>query len=96
MASGSGQATVNFGTWPGSNEASVAVAGQATISATSSAEAFMMAEVSGVHTAADAAYAALFVALTCSVPVAATGFTINARCADTLTGTFLLRWVWSD
>lgn len=96
MASGSGSATVTFPAWPGSNEASVAVTGQAAISATSAAEAFMMAEVSGVHTAADASYAALFIALTCSVPTAGVGFTVNARAEYTLTGTYLLRWVWSD
>lgn len=96
MASGSGTATLNFGAWPGTGEAATAVTGQAAISATSAAEAFLMAEASGVHTAADVAYAALFIALTCTVPVAATGFTITARTAYALTGTFLVRWVWSD
>lgn len=96
MASGSGTATLNFGAWPGTNEATAAVAGQAAISTTSAAEAFLMAEASGAHTAADVAYAALFMALTCTVPVAATGFTITARAAYTLTGTFAVRWVWSD
>jgi len=35
MATGQGIATIDFGAFPGSNEASVAVTGQTTISATS-------------------------------------------------------------
>jgi hypothetical protein len=56
----------------------------------------MMAEASGAHTAADASYARLFVALTCTVPSVGVGFTINARSTELLDGTYLLRWVWSD
>lgn len=96
MSSATGTATLDFGSWPGSNEATVAVAGQADISATSPVEAFLMAEPSGSHTAADAAYAALFVALTCTTPTDGVGFAIEARAAYTLTGTFAVRWVWSD
>jgi len=96
MAYGTGTTTIDFGVWPGSNEASVAVTGQASIAAVSNAEAFMMAEASGSHTIADATYAASFVTLTCSVPTPAVGFTIYARAQYTLTGTYALRWVWSD
>ena len=96
MASGVGTATVDFGAWPGSNEASVAVTGQPGISATSAAEAFLMAEASGVHTAADASYVGLFMAVSCGVPAAGTGFTVYARAGYKLTGTFKVRWVWSD
>ncbi len=96
MAGGVGTATIDFGAWPGSNEASVAVTGQTAISATSAVEAFTMAEVSGSHTAADASYAVLFMALTCTPPTTGVGFTINARADHTLTGTFAVRWVWSD
>jgi hypothetical protein len=90
-----GTSTIDFGSWPGNNEASIAVTGQAAITALSSAEAFMMSEVSGVHTVNDAKYAALFIALTCTVPSAGTGFTIDARSEYKLTGTFVLRWVWN-
>jgi hypothetical protein len=96
MANAVGSTTIDFGTWPGTNETSSAVTGQTAISATSHAEAWMMAETSGTHTVADAAYAPLWIALSCTVPTAATGFTVTARSEYTFTGTFEVRWVWSD
>jgi hypothetical protein len=96
VATGIGSGTIDFGAHPGSNEASLVVTGQATISVTSSVEAFLMAEVSGSHTAADASYATTLIGLACTVPIAATGFTINARSLQKMTGTFLVRWIWSD
>ena len=97
MANGTGSATLNFGAFPGSNEASVAVTGQVSISATSKAEAFVMADdASGTHTASDHRYFAALVGLTCGTPTAATGFTIFARSTEKLQGTFSVRWVWTD
>jgi len=96
MATGIGSGTINFGAHPGLNEANLVVTGQTSISATSSVEAFMMAEVSGSHTASDAGYANVLVGLACTVPTAGTGFTINARSTQRMTGTFLVRWIWSD
>lgn len=97
MASGQGTATLNFGAAPGANEASVAVAGQASISAGSKAESYIMADdTASGHTASDHRYVALFLALTCGTPVAATGFTIYARSAEKLEGQFTVRWVWAD
>lgn len=91
-----GTATIDFGAFPGSNEASVAVVGQGTISATSKVQAFVMADdTSGTHTASDHRYFALLVALACGTPTAATGFTIFARSLEKLQGTFALRWTWS-
>lgn len=92
MATGS--ATIDFGSGDGSNEASIAITGQTTILSTSYCEAFQMAEVSGSHTVNDAAYASLFIYLTCGVPTASTGFTIYAKSTQKMTGTFLIRWVW--
>jgi hypothetical protein len=97
MASATGTATINFGTHPGSNEASVAVTGQTTISATSKAEAWIMADdTTSDHTASDHRYAELFLSLTCGTPTAGVGFTIYARAIDKLTGQFAVRYVWSD
>ena len=97
MATGLGTATINFGVHPGANEASIAVTGQGTISATSKVEAYIMADdTTGDHTASDHKYLAMLVGLTCGTPTAATGFTIYARSAEKLTGTFALRWVWAD
>ena len=97
MANATGTATLDFGAYPGSNEASVVVSGQGAISGTSKAEAFFMADdTTGDHTATDNRYAAALVGLSCGTPIAATGFTIYATCTEKLQGTFALRWVWSD
>jgi len=96
MASGVGTATINFGAFPGSNEASVAVTGQTAISGTSNAEAFFMDDSTSDHTSADHLYAPTFIDLACGVVTAGTGFTIYARSPEKAQGTFLVRWVWSD
>ena len=97
MANGTGAATIDFGAAPGGNEASVAVTGQATISATSKAEAYIMADdTTADHTASDHRYAAALFAPTCGTPSAGTGFTIYGRSLERLQGTFALRWVWAD
>lgn len=97
MATGQGTATLDFGTGNGSNEASVAVTGQTSISATSKAEAFVMADdTTGDHTASDHRYFAALAGLTCGTPSAGTGFTIYARCTEKLTKQFQVRWVWAD
>jgi hypothetical protein len=88
-----GTATIDFGT--GSNLATVAVTGQTSILSTSSVWLELVADVSGSHTAQDAAYAALFISLTASSPSAGTGFTIYAACAEQMSGTFKVRWTWS-
>lgn len=94
MATGS--AVIDFGVHPGANEASVSVTGQTAITDISHAEAWLMAEPSDNHTANDAAYGALFMALSCSIPTAGVGFIINARSAEKLQGKFNVRWVWAD
>ena len=97
MASAQGTATLDFGAYHGSSEASVVVTGQATIGAGSKAEAFIMGDDSTVdHTSADHRYAAALMGLTCGTPTASTGFTIYARSLDKLQGTWLIRWVWAD
>ncbi len=97
MANGIGTATLNFGSFPGTSEASVAVTGQTAISASSTVEAFVMAnDTSGSHTASDHRYFAALVGLTCGTPTAGVGFTIYGRCLDDMQGSFLIHWVWTD
>ena len=97
MASGQGTATIDFGAAPGANEASIAVAGQATITATSKAEAFVMGDdTSADHTANDHRYVVCWLGLTCGTPSAGVGFTIYGRSIEQLVGTFTVRYVWSD
>jgi hypothetical protein len=88
-----GTATIDFGA--GSNIDTVTVTGQTGILSTSSVWLELVADTSGSHSASDAAYAALFIALTSSTPSAGNGFNIYATCADKMTGTFKVRWTWS-
>lgn len=90
-----GTATLDFGAFPGANEASVSVTGQAAIAADSFAEAWFMRDTTGDHTADDHAWAAFFAALSTGNLVAGTGFTIRAVSTEKLTGTFQVRWVWN-
>jgi len=97
MATGTGTATIDFGAYPGSSEASVAVTGQGSILGSSKAEAYVMGDdTSSSHTAADHRYFAALVGLTCGTPTAAMGFTIYARAMDKVQGTWTVRWVWAD
>ena len=97
MSTGQGTAEVDFGAFPGLNEASVAVTGQASILGTSKAEAYLMADdTSTDHTASDVRYMALWVGLTCGTPTVATGFTIYARSEHKLEGKIPVRYVWAD
>lgn len=91
-----GTATIDFGAFPGSNEASVTVTGQTSITADSVIRAYVGADdTSGTHTASDHRYFAVFAELSCGVPSAGTGFTIYAHSTEKLQGTFALRWAWS-
>ena len=97
MAIGQGTATLNFGSHPGSNEASIAVTGQSTISAISKVEAYIMGDdTTSDHTASDHRYLSVFVGLTCGTPTASTGFTVYGYSQQKLSGTFKVRWVWAD
>lgn len=97
MSNAQGTATIDFGSAPGANEASIAVTGQSAVSVTSKAEAYIMADDTTTnHTASDHRYLAALAGLTCGTPTAATGFTIYATSLEKLTGTFKVRWVWTD
>ena len=92
-----GTAVIDFGAFPGSNEASVVVTGQTTISGTSKAEAYLMGDdTAGSHTANDHRYVGLWLALTCGTPSAGNGFTIYGFSSEKLQGQFQIRWVWAD
>ena len=97
MASGQGTATLDFGAYPGANEASIAVTGQTTVSATSKGEAFVMADATSTsHTANDHKYLPALMGMTCGAFVAGTGFTIYARSTQKLQGTWTVNFVWAD
>jgi hypothetical protein len=89
-----GTAIIDFGAFPGSNEATVAVTGQGAITAASDVEPYFMAEPTSDHTALDHAYASRFISLTSDIPTAGAGFNILARSEHLMQGTFNVRWVW--
>lgn len=89
----SGSATLDFGAFPGSSEASVAVAAPAVAAGTKAWAYFRGDDTATGHTAADHRYAAALVAL--SVEVAAgVGLTIYGRCLDAMQGQFTVRYGW--
>jgi hypothetical protein len=96
MANNKGTEVIDFGAFPGSNEASVDVTGQTSISAGSYAEAYVMDDAVGPHTQNDHRYFSLFAGLTCGQPTAGVGFTIYARSTEKMQGPFVVRWVWVD
>jgi len=89
-----GTIEIDFGLGIGAFEAQVAVTGQTAILATSYAESWVMAEASTDHSVDDHKHFQMFVGLTCSVPTAATGFTIYARTTERMRGKWKIRWVW--
>lgn len=93
--SATGTTTIDFGSYPGTSEASVVVAGQTGITGASLCEAWISAVATVDHTINDHAYAAALVALSCSAPDAGNGFTIYGRCLDKMQGTFTVNWVWA-
>ncbi len=94
MATGTGTAEIDFGAFPGSNEASVTVAA-AGVTAVTHVEAWVMGSDSTTdHTAADHRYFPLFAALTTEPGVDA--FTIHARSAHKLQGKWLTHFVWAN
>lgn len=92
-----GTATIDFGGFPGSNEASIAVTGEASILGTSKCQAFIMSDDTSLdHTASDHKYVGIWLNLTCGTPTAGIGFTIYGRSSEKLNGKFSLRWTWAN
>lgn len=96
MATGQGTVLIDFGAFPGAQEASVAFA-DAAISGTSKVEAYVMAnDTNGTtHTPNDHRYLGLLASFT-GAPTAGVGGTIHGRARTALIGTFQLRYVWAD
>lgn len=96
MATGHGTVVIDFGAFPGSNEASVTFADAAVLS-TSKVEPYVMADgVAGTHTPNDHRYLPNFAHFT-GVPNAGVGGTIYGTASPfKLMGLFQLRYVWTD
>jgi len=96
MASGQGTVTIDFGVFPGAQEASIAFT-DATISGTSKVEAYVMADdTTADHTANDHRYLGTLPVSFSGSASAGVGGTIIGRALMKLVGTFNLRYVWAD
>lgn len=94
MASDKGTAEIDFGAWPGSNEASVTVPAVG-VTAQTHVEAWVMGGDSTTdHTAADHRYFPLFAALTTDPRSGA--FDIHARSTQKLQGAWAVHYVWAN
>jgi hypothetical protein len=90
-----GTATLDFGAYPGSNEASIAVTGQTSILTTSNIQAFIMGDsTSTTYTANDHKYLATLLDFSTNTATASTGFTIYARSIHKIKGTVTVNWTW--
>lgn len=91
---GTGQATINFGTWPGSTNASATVTGQAAITGTSLVEAWIFPATTADHNPDEHWVEDLTIAA--GNIVAGTGFTIYAMCnKGRAHGLYNIAWVWN-
>jgi hypothetical protein len=89
-----GTATIDFGAFPGSNEALVTFADTG-VGAGSKVQAWIMADgVTIDHDAADHRYAPILFSLS-ALPTAGVGGTIYARSFYEMQGTFAVRWSWA-
>ena len=94
-ASATDSIVLDFGAYPGSNEATATVAGQTTILDSHRASATVFGDgFVDTHTPSDHRYAAALMGLSCSTPIAGTGFTIYARSIHKLQGRFRVIWSW--
>jgi len=95
MATGQGTVTIDFGVFPGAQEASVDFA-DVTVGVASKVEPYVMADgAAGTHTANDHRYLPLLAVFT-GLPSAGVGGTIYGRSLQTMIGLYQLRYVWAD
>lgn len=91
---GQGTVTIDFGVWPGSQEASVTFA-DAAIAGTSAIEPWVMSNgTASNHTAQDHKYLPLLAQFTAE-PNAGVGGTVYGRSLFKLIGPFKLNYVWA-
>lgn len=92
---GTGTTSINFGTFPGKTDASVAVTGQTGITAGSLVEAWVFPAATAEHTADE--HWVENIQVVAGNVVAGTGFTIYGLTLDRsrLYGNYNVAWVWA-
>jgi hypothetical protein len=90
-----GTATIDFGAAPGTNVATAAVTGQATILSTSYVQAWLCgADSTADHNGAEHTFLPLWLTVNASTITAGTGFTLTAFTELRLAGQVKVRWSW--
>jgi hypothetical protein len=95
VASGTGTATVAFGTGAGTDRATVTVSGQTGLVAADHVEAWIMRDSTSDHNADEHEVFAREARVVCEVTGSGT-FVIAVVCNTTWTGDFKVRWVWAS
>ncbi len=91
----SGSTTVNFGAYPGTDEVSLAITGQANIQATSLVEAWLDPTRAATADHSSDEHIVADIDVRCSAIIAGTGFTINAVTRGLAQyGVWNVSWVW--
>ena len=95
MAS-TGTTTVNFGSYPGSNQTSAVITGQTGILTSSLVEAWLFPKVTADHSEDEHVIDDIKVTVPFSTIVSGTGFTIQAFVPGKyrLYGLYTINWVW--
>lgn len=94
MANGTGVAEIDFGAWPGANEAQVTVSASGVTASTHVESWVMGGDSTADHTAADHRYFPLFAVLT--TQPGTDQFLIHARSAQKLQGLWAVHYVWAN
>jgi len=89
-----GSATIDFGAFPGSNEASISFADTSVLAGSNIQAWFAADSTTADHTAADHRYAPIFIQLT-ALPTAGVGGTIYARSEHKMQGQWAVKYSWS-
>lgn len=91
-ANGKGYAVIDFGAFPGKNSATVTITGLTTISNTDVPIANIVSGEYGVFTSDDIVLISSIIEVSCTVPIAGTGFTISAKSVEKLQGQIQIAW----
>jgi len=89
-----GAGTIDFGVFPGSSEATLAVV-DATVTADCKAWGWITGGANAGHTLSDHLYAQQLLGVTV-VPNAGVGLDVYARCLDKMQGSFLIEWAYYE
>lgn len=89
-----GSATLDFGAFPGANEASIAFADPSIVAGSQVQAWFAADDTTADHTTNDHKYAPVFISLT-ALPTAGVGGTIYARSEHKMQGQWAVRYSWS-